>query len=94
MTAHRMPGLGSSPIDREMSASNTDAMSLNHTFAGLLGGLCSWDLKGLHDHYRPFQSITCHVPMSQRRHRYMTTVQAFIDPDPTFILAASSEVSR
>lgn len=37
MTAHRMPGVGSSPIDRETGASNTDAMSLKHTFAGLLG---------------------------------------------------------
>jgi hypothetical protein len=60
----------------------------------LLGGLCDWEIKGLHDQYRPFQSITCHVPISQHRHRYTTTVQAFIDPDPTFIHAASSEVRR
>jgi hypothetical protein len=51
-------------------------------------------VKGLHDQYRPFQRITCHVPVSQDRHRYTTTVQAFIDPDPTFIHAAWSEVSR
>lgn len=60
----------------------------------LLGGVCDWELKGVHDHYRPFQRITCHVPMSLHGRRYTTTVEALIDRDPTFIHSASSEASR
>lgn len=60
----------------------------------LLGGLREWETKGLPDHCRPFQSITRHVTTSDRRHNHQTTVQAFIDPAPTFVHAASSGVRR
>jgi hypothetical protein len=39
-----------------------------------------------HETIRPFQRITCHLPFRLSRHRtYLTSVEAFVDPDPQFI---------
>ena len=50
------------------------------------GGLCDWSRGSGHERILPFQHITCHVPFHLRRHHtYLTTVEAFVDPDPLFI---------
>ena len=52
----------------------------------LEGGLCDWNLGSRSgESFRPFQRITCHVPRHLRHHTYITTVEAFVDPDPHFI---------
>ena len=52
----------------------------------LEGGLCDWSLGSGHETIRPFQHITCHLPIHLRHHHtYLTTVEAFVDPDPRFI---------
>ena len=57
----------------------------------LEGGLCDWNLGSrLGESIRPFQRITCHVPRHVRHHTYVTTVEAFVDPDPQFIHAGAA----
>ncbi len=59
----------------------------------LEGGLCDWNLGSrLGESIRPFQRITCHVPRHVQHHTYVTTVEAFVDPDPQFIHAAAAAV--
>ena len=59
------------------------------------GGLCDSNLGSrAGESIRPFQRITCHVPRHLRHHTYVTTVEAFVDPDPRFIHAAAALFPR
>ena len=56
----------------------------------LEGGLCDWNLGSRRgESIRPFQRITCHVPRHLRDHTYVTTVEAFVDPDPSSSMSAA-----
>jgi hypothetical protein len=54
--------------------------------ARLAGGVCDWSVGSGHETIKPFQRITCHLPIHLRNHRtYLATVEAYVDPDPRFI---------
>jgi hypothetical protein len=60
------------------------------TYAGrdvgrLLGGICHWDAISRHETIRPFALIVCHLPTPSHPRIAAATVEALVDPDPSFI---------
>ena len=59
--------------------------AFTHGVAHYKGGVCraryGTDLEVI----APFQRVRCTLPVTIRRHRYTTTIEAFVDPDPRFI---------
>src|ERR1700722_18973177 len=51
----------------------------------LLGGLCDWDTTSRHETIRPFAEIVCHLPTPRHPRSAAATVEALVDPDPSFI---------